>query len=184
MPIDIAGSFALNGYDGSNAFSILAGSTQCTNIDTTGKMFLPNQIGFIAGKTSDPGWVNIDSSWTSLSSMLDSTVYNVGGGYNTSTGRFTAPVAGNYMFHFTAYFQKLTAVGNYIYCQFAVNGNNISSVKLRNYSAPANYVDDGNMADLVAMNVGDYIEPYTWGSTTGTSRFYPYYSLFSGFLVG
>jgi hypothetical protein len=111
--------------------------------------------------------------------------YNKGGGYNTSNGRFTAPVAGSYLFHWTAYQYKPSAVqGNYVHPMFWVNGGvYVSSYRLKAYFTPAGYSFDSEIADIYYLNAGDYVEVNVYAAGAGISL-YRAYSVFSGFLVG
>lgn len=55
----------------------------------------PNAVAFFAGLTNNFGPLG---QRTDI--VLDNVVTNIGSGYLQSTGRFTAPVCGNYQFNF------------------------------------------------------------------------------------
>ena len=54
------------------------------------------KVAFTAGVTSD------SSTWNSGTLIFNSVILNVGNGYNPSTGVFTSPAAGTYVFYVTA----------------------------------------------------------------------------------
>ena len=182
MGINIGGAFTVEGISGTQAFK-LAGASTGFLIDTTGRTFYPNQIGFIAGISYDPGWVaQAGAAWTTQN-YQDTTTYNKGGGF--LAGRFTAPVSGSYLFHWTGYQYKPTAVaGNYIHPQFWVNGAGMpTSYRLRAYFTPAGYSFVGEIVDIFDLSAGDYVEARIYHSAAGISLYHAY-SQFSGFLMG
>lgn len=180
--IDIGNAFTISGVSGSQALKFASTSADAFTIDTTGRTYYPNQIGFIAGYNTDPGWWGLASDTWSIMSYLNTTVYNKGGGFSAS--RFTAPVAGSYLLHWTAYHYKSTAVqGHYIHPMFWVNGAGYGGYRIWAHFQPAGYAFDSEIADIYFLNAGDYVDVkiYCGG---GTISLYPAYSMFSGFLVG
>ena len=181
MGINIGGAFTINGVSGTQALKI-AGASDALVIDTTGRTTYPNQIGFISGYSTDPGWVAQALGWTAQK-YQNATTYNKGGGF--SAGRFTAPVAGSYLFHWVGYENKVTAgVGVYIHPTFWVNGTYSNTfIRLKAHDKPASYSFVGEVVDIIYLNVGDYVELHIYHSAAGISLYWAY-SQFSGFLVG
>jgi len=93
MAIDIGGAFTIEGAKAGQALKI-RGAQDAFVIDAIGRTFYPNQIGFLAGYSADPGWAAQPAGWSAAGAWqyLNTTVYNKGGGF--ANGRFTAPVAG------------------------------------------------------------------------------------------
>jgi hypothetical protein len=181
--IDLGNAFTINGVNGTQALKI-AGSSDILTIDTTGRTYYPTQIGFIAGISTDPGWIALTGGAWNRMTHFNTTVYNQGGGYASS--RFTAPVAGAYLFHWTGYQYKPSAVaGNYIHPKFWVNGgdSHVSMYRLKAYETPAGYSFVGEIADIFSLNAGDFVDPYIYSSATGISLYHAY-TQFSGILVG
>ena len=141
--------------------------------------------GFIAGSASDPGWVTIPSGvWTKVNQYATTTVYNRGSHYNTSTTRFTAPIAGPYLFIWSVYSYQV----NYFHPQFAVNGS-VSlrrgevPYRIRGYGFASNYQTDAQIEEVIYLLAGDYVEVHSIAGG-GDAYMYQYYGLFSGVFVG
>lgn len=65
---------------------------------------------------------NVTGDGTLISPLIfDTAEINAGSGYSTSTGRFTAPSAGTYLFSSTLYLYNLNP--NHIDCTFAITSN-------------------------------------------------------------
>ena len=86
------------------------------SIDGSGRVFKPNQPGFLAFGTN--------ANYITTSPIpFPSVQYNIGSHYNSSNYTFTAPVAGRYFFH--VHMGLLNAgSGNNGYPYFNVNGAN------------------------------------------------------------
>lgn len=168
--------FASGGIKLKTAASGTAGNTVTftdrLSITNGGITTLPTQPSFSAYKGTS-GSLSISAGVI----VFDQTNHNTGSHYNTSNGRFTAPVTGKYLFttHFFLYV-GYTEVTN-TYFLFRVNG---SSVRISNYGAN-NYDGGFTMSSVVAMNANDYIDVYidqTVTSWTGQ------YQGFTGHLLG
>jgi hypothetical protein len=71
-------------------------ATERMRINSSGVVTTPSQPAFRAYNSVNGFWyVNNNDTL-----IFDATEYNIGGHYNTSNGRFTAPVAGVYQFNF------------------------------------------------------------------------------------
>ena len=77
-----------------------AAGTERLRIDNTGRVTTPSQPSF--SLRSNAG--NSGNTWTQDNVIKFQTVqHNVGSHYSTSTGRFTAPVNGFYVFHYAGF---------------------------------------------------------------------------------
>lgn len=154
-----------------NAYSAQWGAVEVT---PTGVMQLsathvmkPNQVMFHATGTS---------SVTGTGSSVPYNVANrnIGNGYNTSTYRFTAPIAGTYIFTY----QHFTSGGSAGAVDFYVNG-------VRKQRSGREYADTSYIGDVgsivLFMNAGDYCYSYIY---TGTVHINQDYSAFTGYLLG
>jgi hypothetical protein len=130
-------------------------------------------------------------AWRELGSPMGWGVTQQGAGsygFSTSTGRYTAPVAGNYYFHTSTYYNiDSNSTSGYIHYQLARNGNvtwnnGRTPYNIYGHGELANHSDGINMSAIFNLGVGDYasIIPY-WGGTIG--RLYGSYTLFCGYLI-
>ena len=100
---------------------------------------------------------------------------NVGSHYNSSNGRFTAPVAGIYMMMMmTQYYDGST--GSYITCKLYKNGSNLGNEAYQGFGN-ANHAQ-AYLNTLVSLNVGDFVEAYTDFGARDIQNY------FQGYLVG
>jgi hypothetical protein len=189
MPI-VAGSGTIQG--GSSAFTV--NNSSSTTIFKRGiSAYGGNNFGyyentgipaFVAGSATDPGWIQPGASgvWSKINNYATTTVYNRGSHYNTSTTRFTAPVAGPYWFAFTTYLYT----DSYVHPLFAINGAITSGYygqyRMRGHGMVANYQQDAQIEEVLQLNAGDYVEAYWYNS--GSCFSYAFYSLFQGAYVG
>ena len=127
------------------------------------------KVAFTAGVTST------SSTWNSGTLIFNKVVLNVGNGYNPSTGVFTSPVAGTYVFYVTAveYDKQNLRVDIVL--------NSVSKVRTLGY-ADAAYQTGNNMVVLNLQKedsvwVKHYIGRGYWtDDVPGTT--------FTGFLMG
>jgi hypothetical protein len=120
---------------------------------------------------------------TNSTVVFGNTRHNIGSGYSTSTGRFTASTAGKYFFTFDVLMDS-SANANYGRVLFRVN--NVSGT-MEQYGDSLTYQATGQsyfglgLTCLISLNVGDYVEVYNSGqwATYGTQ-----YGVFCGHLLG
>src|SRR5271157_5574103 len=82
---------------------------------------------------------NVTGDGTVYTVIFDTATVNEGSNYNTSTGIFTAPVAGNYLFNTTVELTGFTSVGTFA----AISINSI----------PVCYVDSYNSIDSAGLGI-------------------------------
>ena len=104
--------------------------------------------------------------------QFNSVDYNVGSNFNTSTNRFTAPLAGKYLFCSNIYVYSTYQVEIFIY----VNG----SVFLRHAGTLGNSNDNPNgrvISAVLNLSQNDYVEIYAYHARTGDTNDATIYSV-------
>ena len=155
-----------------NASTIRATTIQHTNgttaltIDTSGRMLMPNIPAFSA-------WNVGGASALTGSIILNTVILNTGGHYSTGTGRFTAPVAGRYLFSFTGFIENDSSFGD---VRLLINGGSF----VRTYTNEATGVYRPFAITVITqLAAGDYVQPDVTPNlhTNGNP-------IFSGYLLG
>ena len=177
-----SGVFRIRNSSGTNIFEQGVATYSGNNF---GYYLSDQRPGFVAGRASDPGYIALSNAvYSKVNDYCNTTSYNKGSFYNTSTTRFTCPVDGPYLFIFTSYMYTAT----YAHPIFAVNGN-VSArrpnavIRMRGHGMVANYQQDMQMEEIINCVAGDYVEAYSY-SGGATTYHYPFYSLFMGVFVG
>lgn len=149
--------------------------TQAMTIDANGRLTVPNQPAFKAHPSSNVGVSNAVITFNSTSGYGG---FNTGGYFNTSTYRFTAPVAGRY--HFSVVLNMYNvASGNYPWIR--VNGSNILG---GDTYATGSIWTTKTLSITLSLSVNDYVDVYWEGSGTVYNAEANQWSSFSGFLIG
>ena len=143
-------------------------------IDGNGVMTRPKTPSFSAHTT------NTTSANSDV--VFNAAVTAIGSHYSTSTGRFTAPVAGNYYFSF--YGMAPHADSTNIRCYFKINGAAHSSGQMYGgvgYAGgtPTNGYTHISMDTVLPLSANDYVNVY-WQNTSMHSE----HCKFNGFLIG
>ena len=135
-------------------------------IDSSGRISKPTMPCFYAH--SDQG----NQTLTDLAdAMLETTRYNDGNCYSTSTYRFTAPIFGIYQFNFGTFNNGATGR-----ISFKRNGESYNNQQY-------NFVYGGDSISMTAvLQAGDYVTVGDWQSISG-GTFWRGHSHFDGFLI-
>jgi len=159
--------------------NVSSGNTAMT-IDASGRILTPARPAFHAYDASSGHQELTHASWQAV--PFDTTSINTGGHYNTSTYRFTAPVAGLYFFYIQLYMDK---AGGVRYSGIYKNGSSVAKSQIG-----SNNDDDGTATAtrILELSVNDYVQPYIYHATDTTNSFYSNgdgtYSYFMGYLIG
>ncbi|XP_065928376.1 uncharacterized protein [Magallana gigas] len=90
-------------------------------------------------------------SWNSGTLVFDVVITNVGNGYNPSTGVFTAPTAGEYVFFVNVQSYNI----NSIYVDVVLNG--VTKVRTMAYTGGSDYFDAGPNLVVLTLQKGDRV---------------------------
>jgi hypothetical protein len=145
-------------------------SRKVFEIDTLGRVTMPNQIAFRAYAAPQTTQAQSTLVWSA-------TATNIGSHYNTSNGRFTVPVAGSYLFSISMLYP---ASGSYARLLLAINGQTSTQIADTLTSVSGSY-QSSNATAIITLSVNDYVTVVNSGpiTTYGTG-----YGSFCGHLIG
>lgn len=160
---------------------------------TSSAVTKPNNPHFHFAGTS--GWRYANSyggtGWRSLGSNFGwGTGEQYGGSnFNTTNGRFTAPVSGFYQFQFETYARNdANNTNGYYHMSFGVNGGNAmvggrTPHGIYAHSTVSNFYPNGTHVDLgTYLNAGQYVEVRVFWHNNQT-RFHGAHSVFAGYMI-
>ena len=151
-------------------------STENMKIDSAGHVTMPNQPRFSAS----------GSSVTASGNVLkyQQVAFDVGSNYSTSTGRFTAPVAGTYIFYCTAIGASEDDVYRYYTRKNGTTYPDTETQMRLDVGSGGDY-GYGTSAIIMVMAASDYAEIYFaadgGNATHGSSS--SGHEMFSGYLL-
>lgn len=103
--------------------------------------------------------------------VMNSAKFNYGNHYNTTNYRFTAPVAGRYLFTWSVFLNSATGR-----CSIKVNGGNYHNLQMD--------VGGGmGQAAIINLNANDYVTVGDWQNLSGM-QYWGEHAHFSGILLG
>ena len=148
-------------------------ATKKMEIDTSGRVMKSSQPGFMIGLSGG----TITSGGNTV--VFNNTYFNEGTHYNTSTGVFTAPVAGTYIFHAFLLLHNDLGIGDY-YWSFLYNGSALAYCYQNNFIVNK-HVHYSN-AIIYKMSASDTMQVYNHNAHWyGVSALH---GQFHGYLLG
>lgn len=146
-------------------------------VDSGGRVLMPNRPAFSA-------WMNNAnySVTTPVAVLWNNVTSNIGSCYSTSTGRFTAPIAGMYFFSWQLLARNvISGARTSLYKNSALFGTS----NAQTYSEGSNIQTMASASCIVPLSAGDYVEIRVW--TGGSGDFYGdsnSHNSFSGHQIG
>lgn len=179
----------------SNAIRIVANGNEGMVIDNSGRVRRPNHPAFAVSATT--GWLyasNYGGTGTfecgSVMGWNNASHQTGGSNWNPSNGRYTAPVAGYYVFHTCWYMlNDNNSTPSYVHTWISRNGNNSwlpggrTPQTINMHGNRNNYDDGSNYSAVFQLNAGEYASVWIrWHSYN--SRHHAGHQIFSGHLIG
>lgn len=155
--------------------------TERMRIDSSGRITQPSQPCFhVYGPSSAPSHNTVIN--------FQNTYVNVGSHYSTSNGRFTAPVAGSYMFIWSG----IGSTANTVYRYYLSKNGSIANIgsgdvhyRQDGSTNSTAYTGGGTRSQIVYLNANDYVQIlYRVDDTTSTAYYTSDYLNFGGYLIG
>lgn len=133
------------------------------------------------GNAQSSGGV-IAMNWTSSRSGG----YNpTGNGFNATTGVYTAPVTGTYMFTFNAYLNKPShSGGEYVHINSYINGANQDDYTIYGYAAALGSYQSPEITKVIRMATNDTFGFRLYSNVASSFKIYPHYTCIAGYLLG
>lgn len=181
-------------FPGDNQVAVSINGADAMRVDSDGRVRYPRKPAFAA--VGQPGWLYANSYGGTgdreLNSIMNWNLAHQYGGsnFNTSNGRFTAPISGWYHFSTMWYFLNQTnGTDSYVHSFFRKNGSVNTSPSSRipyniNMHGNRNNYDDGaNYSSIQYLNSGQYVSLcIRWHRYNG--RHHAGHQVFSGQLIG
>ena len=162
-----------------------AGSTDALVIDSGDRITTPARPAFNVRHTSG-STVGITGTI-----IFDTEDFDIGANYDTSNGRFTAPVAGIYYFSFDSLPCENTsgsalAAASAVWFQFRKNGAEVIATSQRGYAyaASTNQFNTVNRVEIMQLSANDYIQVYVGSKYVYNDASGVYCPTFHGHLIG
>ena len=157
-------------------------NTARMHVSETGIITKPYQPAFHAyGATSATSGADV---------IYANTYVNTGGHYSTTNGRFTAPVAGVYVFFWSAIGNNNNDVYRYFLHKngsknIANSGNDIH-LRMDTLATGSEYATNGSRVQMLALAANDYIQIYFQADSSNSTYVGSQddYMNFGGFLIG
>ena len=155
--------------------------TDNVNNGSGGQINKPYNACFSASLSSAGGQATYNAN-TDL--IFANKVVDNGGNFNTANGRFTAPVAGSYLFSVNVRWENTNGVNAYFGVLINLNGNAVQRSQGDIIYVPASNYNYSTVTVIVNMSAGDYMTAATRQNSGTTFATTPNECSFNGVLLG
>ena len=161
-------------------------NTSALTVDSTGRILTPARPAFSVRGTGS--WVDV-SDGSNVTIAMATVDINVGSHYDTSTYRFTAPIAGIYQISCNIYLRNNGGTssdsGTYGYIKFQKNGATVNRLEaIHGYLNHGDADQNHQLVGILDLAVNDYVTCSMESAGGGTSSYHGAGSSFHGYLVG
>jgi len=165
-------------FPAADTIAFAEGGTESMRIDSSGRVTISAQPRFLAERSGDQTGYN-STSTGDVVVIYNSTTQNIGSNFNTSTGKFTAPVAGMYIFQASVYSAGGT---NFTQAWLVVNGARALYID-QLYSTTGATIFSATF--LIYLNANDTVgyHPYNSTDTNQTINAANNHTWFKGYLI-
>ena len=161
-------------FPAADTIAFAEGGVEAMRLDSSGRVTMPYQPAFCAQGNG----TGVSTTGTAL--PYNTALLNVGGHYNTSTYRFTAPVTGNYRFSFNCLFNA----SSYLFASLYKNGAYVSGLGSIGINQGAGVEAQSSCSVVVSANSNDYFDVRIWFYSRGSLGLFSDHAAFSGELIG
>ena len=161
-----------------------SGGTSAMTIDSTGRILTPARPAFRARIGSSTG-----GHGTNGTLVFETEDFDIGGNYDHTNGRFTAPVAGVYWFCFDALTATNTSGAentntDLVYVEFQKNGSAFGTRSFMYFTGLTLFQQTINRADIFSLSANDYITVHMGSEHAYSDQSGIYDPVFQGYLIG
>lgn len=160
----------VGGGDGRFAWYDNTAGAERMRIDTSGRVTMPYQPAFMVAGDGRAGYA------AGSDFIYATTRFNIGNHYSTSTGRFTAPIAGRYAFYANSMGDATDAR---LMVRISINGTDYHQ---GSSSSNSTQYQDSKLFVIAQLNAGDYVFVRNAGNKS-TYDFNQMENWFCGYLV-
>ena len=161
-----------------------SGGTSAMTIDSTGRILTPARPAFRARIAGGTGGTGVNGTL-----VFETEDFDIGGNYNTSNGRFTAPLTGLYWLSFDSLTATDTsgssnATTDVAHVDFQKNGTSVEGARSYAYHVGGNWQAHLVRTDILSLSANDYITVYFGSEHAYFDNASSYDPVFQGYLIG